>query len=477
MHTVVIALLGILGVSVLMFVVLALTGKMGWALTGPVSNATQLLQKGFSYEGRVTSGRFALYFGVAPVKGFRMNALPEGGNSLQSGFAQVGSVTLDSSNVFSSEVGYNAQPSDVPVVITKAGIHLGTTELLGWMWNAEENPEVAAEYAPLTENQWFRMDAMAPMYSRFVEEYLRMRSGTNATKEQTAADNDVAGEGNVFVFSKRQTAQADVEIYDVRFSEEYIRRAIVGFAAVFPQDDASAQEMAGMLTQGIMNTHAEVVATSFPQEERLTITFTAEDSSMAGYDASQQDAATGPAVITVTIAPLAKGVMVPDVRDEVSFSSVILKSLETARQKARDAMRVANLNSVKVALAIYYDMHMSYPGTLAALLEEGVAGSVLAINNTASTSEPANGEELAYLPMEADGRTACARPYDGPCPGYLLGASLERGDSALLADDVDTNIDAGNLGSFFGNDAFGCFKYEYDLKDERERHCFAVSMP
>ena len=43
------------------------------------------------------------------------------------------------------------------------------------------------------------------------------------------------------------------------------------------------------------------------------------------------------------------------------LSSVVLASLNSARGKARDAQRVANVRQIKIALELYYDANNSYP--------------------------------------------------------------------------------------------------------------------
>ena len=45
------------------------------------------------------------------------------------------------------------------------------------------------------------------------------------------------------------------------------------------------------------------------------------------------------------------------------LSSVVLASLNTARSKARDVRRRADLKQVQLALELYYDSNNSYPST------------------------------------------------------------------------------------------------------------------
>src|SRR5258708_29767584 len=48
------------------------------------------------------------------------------------------------------------------------------------------------------------------------------------------------------------------------------------------------------------------------------------------------------------------------------LSSVVLASLNTARQKARDARRVADVKQLQLALELYYDANRAYPTALSA---------------------------------------------------------------------------------------------------------------
>ncbi|MEK7995391.1 MAG: type II secretion system protein, partial [Planctomycetota bacterium] len=43
------------------------------------------------------------------------------------------------------------------------------------------------------------------------------------------------------------------------------------------------------------------------------------------------------------------------------LSSVILASLNTARQKARDARRLSDMKQIQTALELYYDTNRAYP--------------------------------------------------------------------------------------------------------------------
>ncbi len=55
------------------------------------------------------------------------------------------------------------------------------------------------------------------------------------------------------------------------------------------------------------------------------------------------------------------------------LSQVILASMQTARQKARDAKRVAELQQLQLALELYYDDNKSYPADIYAVAPNGLS--------------------------------------------------------------------------------------------------------
>jgi len=123
------------------------------------------------------------------------------------------------------------------------------------------------------------------------------------------------------------------------------------------------------------------------------------------------------------------------------LSSVVLASLNDARQKSRDAKRVADIRQVQLALELFFDSNSSYPTTtLAALVPNYIASIPVG---------PLSGETYLYESLLSG-------------TDYHLGANLEeQGHSALKADvDVDGVI-------IDGPDADGC-------SDEASRYCYDV---
>ncbi|MBI5140306.1 MAG: prepilin-type N-terminal cleavage/methylation domain-containing protein [Candidatus Vogelbacteria bacterium] len=108
------------------------------------------------------------------------------------------------------------------------------------------------------------------------------------------------------------------------------------------------------------------------------------------------------------------------------LSSVVLVSLTSARAKARDAKRIADIEAIKSALALYYDSNSVYPNTVGDLTTAGLL--------SATPADPSGG---SYLYAVANGST------DGSL-SYHLGATLEQVSegSGVLATDKDCKSSA-----------------------------------
>jgi len=105
------------------------------------------------------------------------------------------------------------------------------------------------------------------------------------------------------------------------------------------------------------------------------------------------------------------------------LASVVLVSLNSARSKARDAKRIADVHQIQLALENYYDGKngpdgsggsYSYPALIGALVTKGY---------------------LAKVPV--DPNDSSAYPYAGlgaagTCTGYHLGATLENASNPAL---------------------------------------------
>jgi prepilin-type N-terminal cleavage/methylation domain-containing protein len=118
------------------------------------------------------------------------------------------------------------------------------------------------------------------------------------------------------------------------------------------------------------------------------------------------------------------------------LSSVVLASLTGARQKGRDAKRVADIKQLQLALELYYDANSSYPSAT------DLSGGILVTNGYIAVMpvDPTNtGSETYsyYAGIKSDG-TACTGA-GALCAKYVLGALLESSGNSALTDDVDTN--------------------------------------
>jgi prepilin-type N-terminal cleavage/methylation domain-containing protein len=127
------------------------------------------------------------------------------------------------------------------------------------------------------------------------------------------------------------------------------------------------------------------------------------------------------------------------------LSSVVLASLNTARDKARDATRRADLRTIQTALELYYHTNNSYPagtmfsvwdGTQVSYCWNGTASGGLCPLVTGGTiprlpHDPINVEDFVgggnYLGSGAPGDQGYV--YYSTGSGYLLGTNVTAGGS------------------------------------------------
>ncbi|HTR18705.1 MAG TPA: type II secretion system protein [Candidatus Paceibacterota bacterium] len=132
------------------------------------------------------------------------------------------------------------------------------------------------------------------------------------------------------------------------------------------------------------------------------------------------------------------------------LASIILASLNTARQKGRDARRIADVKEIQLALELYYDANTTYPpvtvtlsGTpSAANIPSLLAPTYISVIPT-DPSQPASGNSAYYYQYESlatDGTTACT---SGTCPNYVVIAHLEAGANSSTWSGSGTGIAAG----------------------------------
>jgi general secretion pathway protein G len=111
------------------------------------------------------------------------------------------------------------------------------------------------------------------------------------------------------------------------------------------------------------------------------------------------------------------------------LSSIVLASLNQARQKSRDARRLADLKQLQNALSLAYNDSSTdeFPTTLAALVPDRIA---------AMPTDPVTGSEYLYAALGVDA-----------CTSYHLGATLEGSNNPALDGDADAAAGTACTGS------------------------------
>ncbi len=120
------------------------------------------------------------------------------------------------------------------------------------------------------------------------------------------------------------------------------------------------------------------------------------------------------------------------------LSSVVLASMNTARKKARDARRQADLKSLQLALESYYDTNSAYPTSateapVSTALTSLVSGGMI----TALPSDPSSSQTYRY-------RT------DSTGSEYCLGANMENTPPTPADTCPTTKVTGGNADYMVG---------------------------
>ncbi len=114
------------------------------------------------------------------------------------------------------------------------------------------------------------------------------------------------------------------------------------------------------------------------------------------------------------------------------LATIVLVSLNNARQKARDVKRVGDMRQLQLALEGYYDDILAYPGG------DGDAAACGAAATELAALVP---DYIAALPADPGGGSV-AYAYDAPAAAdgqdYVLRAQIESTTQTSLATDVDT---------------------------------------
>jgi type II secretion system protein G len=109
------------------------------------------------------------------------------------------------------------------------------------------------------------------------------------------------------------------------------------------------------------------------------------------------------------------------------LATIVLVSLNSARQKARDTRRLGDLREVALALEMYYDDNSSYPS---------VTGCTSA-NWTTISTDIENGDYMTRVPADPLNSGTNVYMYGGDGSTYTLRAVLENSSNAALDSDLD----------------------------------------
>lgn len=124
------------------------------------------------------------------------------------------------------------------------------------------------------------------------------------------------------------------------------------------------------------------------------------------------------------------------------LSSVVLASLNSAREKSRDARRISDIKQIQLALELYFDSNAAYPTVTSALVPSYIA---------ANPTDPTTGAIYSYSALGSG----------AVCSSYHLGTTLENTTHTALDADIDASAGTACTGSaadFAGTDPL------YDVK-------------
>jgi prepilin-type N-terminal cleavage/methylation domain-containing protein len=119
------------------------------------------------------------------------------------------------------------------------------------------------------------------------------------------------------------------------------------------------------------------------------------------------------------------------------LASIILASLNTARQKGRDARRVADLKEIQLALELYYDANSGYPTSLQPLAPSFISALPTDPSSSVICTTGTQAGCYDYVPLTGLATSGCG--------AYHLGTSLEVNDPSTLDEDAD-----GSTGGTYG---------------------------
>lgn len=108
------------------------------------------------------------------------------------------------------------------------------------------------------------------------------------------------------------------------------------------------------------------------------------------------------------------------------LSAVVLASLNSARQKGRDAARISDVKQLQLALELYYDANQHYPTTIGSTTSSPLMDG----NYIASIPvDPQTQDAYQYEPITT-GTTKCTTANQ--CASFVLAATLENTSNSVL---------------------------------------------
>jgi len=113
------------------------------------------------------------------------------------------------------------------------------------------------------------------------------------------------------------------------------------------------------------------------------------------------------------------------------LSSVVLASLNTARQKSRDARRISDMKQIQLALELYFDTNRTY-----VVAAEGAASTAL----TAALVPTF----IAAIPSDPIS-TGTQYQYEGTATDYCVGADMEATTGLPVSTCAGVVIDNANI--------------------------------
>lgn len=107
------------------------------------------------------------------------------------------------------------------------------------------------------------------------------------------------------------------------------------------------------------------------------------------------------------------------------LSSVVLASLNDARQKSRDTKRIADVKQLQLALELFFDANGNYPTAAQFAATDGTG--LVPAHIPALPTDPVTGANYSYAALGSG----------TSCTDYHIGADLEDSTHSVLKADID----------------------------------------